>query len=147
MLSFCAFSSLCGLPRCFRRRFPAAVLLLDLVNVIVDRVFRQLQMRRDSIHRIADEKGALRFELRDDGDLLVSRQLAHVLSGHCNSGLNQRVEHFIHGLLEVLRPYGVLEMVRTGIVAMRRGNKPSNALSSPEEAEQAMTDDDLSQSV
>jgi len=26
-------------------------------------------------------------------------------------------------LLEVLRPYGVLEMVRTGIVAMRRGGK------------------------
>jgi acetolactate synthase-1/3 small subunit len=56
-------------------------------------------------------------------------------------------EDKIDGLLEVLRPYGVLEMVRTGIVAMRRGNKSSAALSSPEEAEQAMTDDDLSQSV
>jgi acetolactate synthase-1/3 small subunit len=32
-------------------------------------------------------------------------------------------EDKIDGLLEVLRPYGVLEMVRTGIVAMRRGNK------------------------
>ena len=30
-------------------------------------------------------------------------------------------EDKIDGLLEVLRPYGVLEMVRTGIVAMRRG--------------------------
>ena len=56
-------------------------------------------------------------------------------------------EDKIDGLLEVLRPYGVLEMVRTGIVAMRRGNKSSAALSSPEEAEQPMTDDDLSQSV
>src|SRR6201981_3579560 len=56
-------------------------------------------------------------------------------------------EDKIDGLLEVLRPYGVVEMVRTGIVAMRRGNKSSAALSSPEEAEQAMTDDDLSQSV
>ena len=33
------------------------------------------------------------------------------------------VEDKIDGLLEVLRPYGVIEMVRTGIVAMRRGKK------------------------
>src|SRR5713101_6484251 len=33
----------------------------------------------------------------------------------------------INGLLEVLRPYGVLEMVRTGIVAMRRGVKSEAA--------------------
>ena len=32
-------------------------------------------------------------------------------------------EDKIDGLLEVLRPYGVLEMVRTGIVAMRRGSR------------------------
>ncbi len=31
-------------------------------------------------------------------------------------------EDKIDGLLEVLRPYGVVEMVRTGIVAMRRRN-------------------------
>ena len=36
-------------------------------------------------------------------------------------------EDKIDGLLEVLRPYGVLEMVRTGIVAMRRG-KTSGSL-------------------
>ena len=34
-------------------------------------------------------------------------------------------EDKIDGLLEVLRPYGVLEMVRTGIVAMRRGKTAS----------------------
>src|SRR6202163_1679797 len=34
-------------------------------------------------------------------------------------------EDKIDGLLEVLRPYGVLEMVRTGVVAMRRGVKVS----------------------
>src|SRR5207244_7992776 len=34
-------------------------------------------------------------------------------------------EDKIDGLLDVLRPYGVLEMVRTGIVAMRRGSKSS----------------------
>jgi acetolactate synthase-1/3 small subunit len=39
-------------------------------------------------------------------------------------------EDKIDGLLEVLQPYGVLEMVRTGIVAMRRGSKCSSAVSS-----------------
>ena len=34
-------------------------------------------------------------------------------------------EDKIDGLLEVLRPYGVVEMVRTGIVAMRRGTSSS----------------------
>jgi hypothetical protein len=38
-------------------------------------------------------------------------------------------------------------MVRTGIVAMRRGNKSSVALASSEEPAQAVADDDLSQSV
>ena len=36
-------------------------------------------------------------------------------------------EDKIDGLLEVLRPYGVLEMVRTGIVAMRRGKSSAAA--------------------
>src|SRR5216683_171395 len=36
-------------------------------------------------------------------------------------------EDKIDGLLEVLRPYGVLEMVRTGIVAMRRAGKSEGA--------------------
>ena len=36
-------------------------------------------------------------------------------------------EEKIDGLLELLRPYGVLEMVRTGIVAMRRGSKSADA--------------------
>ena len=39
-------------------------------------------------------------------------------------------EDKIDGLLEVLRPYGVLEMVRTGIVAMRRGGKSEAASAS-----------------
>jgi acetolactate synthase-1/3 small subunit len=34
-------------------------------------------------------------------------------------------EDKIDGLLEVLQPYGVLEMVRTGVVAMKRGGKNS----------------------
>src|SRR5437763_11822959 len=36
-------------------------------------------------------------------------------------------EDKIDGLLDVLRPYGVLEMVRTGIVAMRRGKATSTS--------------------
>jgi len=55
-------------------------------------------------------------------------------------------EEKIDGLLEVLRPYGVLEMVRTGIVAMRRGSKPSSvarAMSNMSEA----GDGDVQQSV
>ncbi len=35
-------------------------------------------------------------------------------------------EDKLDGLLEVLRPYGVLEMVRTGIVAMKRGARNGN---------------------
>ncbi len=34
-------------------------------------------------------------------------------------------EDKVNSLLEVLRPFGILEMVRTGIVAMRRGTKPA----------------------
>jgi len=56
-------------------------------------------------------------------------------------------EDKIDGLLEVLRPYGVLEMVRTGIVAMRRGNRPHAGPATPNTLPQAMMDDDLSQSV
>jgi acetolactate synthase-1/3 small subunit len=42
-------------------------------------------------------------------------------------------EDKIDGLLEVLQPYGVLEMVRTGVVAMNRGVK-SGALPAPTQA-------------
>ena len=49
-------------------------------------------------------------------------------------------EDKIDGLLEVLRPYGVLEMVRTGIVAMRRGSKSSDAASATENGVQGSAD-------
>jgi acetolactate synthase I/III small subunit len=44
-------------------------------------------------------------------------------------------EDKIDGLLDVLRPYGVLEMVRTGIVAMRRGKSSTNVTASNEDQE------------
>src|SRR5271155_1446490 len=43
-------------------------------------------------------------------------------------------EEKIDGLLELLRPYGILEMVRTGIVAMRRGSRTNGAVSKTETA-------------
>ena len=61
-------------------------------------------------------------------------------------------EDKIDGLLEVLRPYGVLEMVRTGIVAMRRGSKSNDGASATENTAQGSADsssanDDVSYSV
>jgi acetolactate synthase I/III small subunit len=42
-------------------------------------------------------------------------------------------EDKIDGLLEVLHPYGIIEMVRTGRVAMARGSKAAQAAQPPEE--------------
>jgi acetolactate synthase-1/3 small subunit len=56
-------------------------------------------------------------------------------------------EDKIDGLLEVLRPYGVLEMVRTGIVAMRRGSKSADAAATTESVAQGAASDDVSYSV
>jgi acetolactate synthase-1/3 small subunit len=56
-------------------------------------------------------------------------------------------EDKIDGLLEVLRPYGVLEMVRTGIVAMRRGGKYSSVVSPVNTQAQLAADDDVQYSV
>jgi acetolactate synthase-1/3 small subunit len=54
-------------------------------------------------------------------------------------------EDKIDGLLEVLRPYGVLEMVRTGIVAMRRGK--TSTVSSTTATDQDVAEEDVSHSV
>ncbi|HUO35611.1 MAG TPA: acetolactate synthase small subunit [Candidatus Acidoferrum sp.] len=60
-------------------------------------------------------------------------------------------EDKVDGLLEVLRPYGVLEMVRTGIVAMRRGSKVPTPLSVsaslPEPDAEVAANDSVSHSV
>ncbi len=56
----------------------------------------------------------------------------------------------IDGLLEILRPYGILEMVRTGVVAMRRGAKtdvPSPPAAPADGTEPAAPDDNISYSV
>ena len=56
-------------------------------------------------------------------------------------------EDKIDGLLEVLRPYGVLEMVRTGVVAMRRGSKSAAAPAGGSAPEPAVPDENVSFSV
>jgi len=56
-------------------------------------------------------------------------------------------EDKIDGLLEVLRPYGILEMVRTGIVAMRRGSRVSSAAGAVDDIARAGADDGVQQSV
>ena len=54
-------------------------------------------------------------------------------------------EDKIDGLLEVLRPYGVIEMVRTGRVAMTRGS--TSVAASPPGASTTEDDEELSHSV
>src|SRR5256885_4273037 len=56
-------------------------------------------------------------------------------------------EDKIDGLLEVLRPYGLLEVVRTGQVAMRRGAKLSTALAKAKGASAIADDESVSYSV
>jgi acetolactate synthase I/III small subunit len=58
----------------------------------------------------------------------------------------------IDGLLDVLRPYGIIEMVRTGVVAMRRGTvKPEEAAAAPSATDNGAgtiaADDNISYSV
>jgi acetolactate synthase I/III small subunit len=58
----------------------------------------------------------------------------------------------IDGMLEVLRPYGIIEMVRTGVVAMRRGGvKTDEIAAQPPAAENgagaAPPDENISYSV
>src|ERR1700730_17914353 len=56
-------------------------------------------------------------------------------------------EDKIDGLLGVLRPYGVLEMVRTGIVAMRRGTTSSAIHPAKTATHVTAADEDVSYSV
>ena len=57
----------------------------------------------------------------------------------------------IDGILEVLRPYGIIEMVRTGVVAMRRGaskvDETATTATPESSAGTAASDDNVSYSV
>jgi acetolactate synthase-1/3 small subunit len=50
-------------------------------------------------------------------------------------------------LLEVLEPYGVMEMARTGTLAMARGEGPGRSTAVPEQAGAAAESQDIAYSV
>jgi acetolactate synthase-1/3 small subunit len=56
-------------------------------------------------------------------------------------------EDKIDGLLELLRPFGLLEVVRTGQVAMRRGAKSSSAIGKRNGAGEIADENNVSHSV
>src|SRR6516162_8611932 len=102
--------------------------LYKLVNVLlVENITHQPAISRD----LAMIKVAATHEARSHVLELASVFRARVVDVAPDSLTIEitGAEDKIDGLLEVLRPYGVLEMVRTGIVAMRRGNKSSVAVS------------------
>jgi acetolactate synthase-1/3 small subunit len=103
--------------------------LYKLVNVIlVENITESPSVSRD----LAMIKVAANFESRSQ-----VLQLAHVFRARVVDVATESIiveitgaEDKIDGLLEVLRPYGVLEMVRTGRVAMSRGAKAAAAVTS-----------------
>jgi len=119
--------------------------LYKLVNVLlVDNITNEAAIVRD----LAMIKVAATHEARSHVLELASVFRARVVDVAPESLTIEitGAEDKIDGLLEVLRPYGVLEMVRTGIVGMRRGNK-SSAAASANALPEVATDDDVSYSV
>src|SRR5207245_3063082 len=101
----------------------------NLVNVLlVENITSEPSIVRD----LAMSKAAATHEARSHVLELASVFRARVVDVAPESLTIEitGAEDKIDGLLEVLRPYGVLEMVRTGIVAMRRG-KASAAGTTP----------------
>jgi acetolactate synthase-1/3 small subunit len=128
------------------RRIEAS--LYKLVNVLlVEDVTDEPAITRD----LAMIKVAAQHEQRSHLLQLVSVFRARVLDVSPESLTIEITggEDKIDGLLENLRPFGVLEMVRTGIVAMRRGSKSSTPLPATEVLDEvpAETADDEGQSV
>jgi acetolactate synthase-1/3 small subunit len=104
------------------RRIEAS--LYKLVNVLlVENITEEPAISRD----LAMIKVATQHEERSHVLQLVDVFRARVVDVAPESLILEITggEDKIDGLLEVLRPFGVLEMVRTGIVAMRRGAKSS----------------------
>lgn len=128
------------------RRIEAS--LYKLVNVLlVENITREPAIMRD----LAMIKVAATHEARSHVLELASVFRARVVDVSPES-LTLEItgaEDKIDGLLEVLRPYGVQEMVRTGIVAMRRGNKSAAIASKTDALPQVSSEDedDVSYSV
>src|SRR5437588_9658742 len=123
--------------------------LYNLVNVLlVENITNEPAIARD----LAMIKVAATHEVRSHVLELASVFRARVVDVAPESLTIEITggEDKIDGLLEVLRPYGVVEMVRTGIVAMRRGGKSEAANASVDAAnaaEPARPDDNVSYSV
>ncbi len=96
--------------------------LYKLVNVIqVEDVTEQPTVLRDlALIKVRAESGAMRSEVMQ----LVDTFRARVVDVARDTLMVEvtGTEDKIDGLVEVLRPYGIVEMVRTGRVAMARGN-------------------------
>jgi acetolactate synthase-1/3 small subunit len=115
--------------------------LYKLVNVLlVENITKEPAIVRD----LAMIKVAATHEARSHVLELAGVFLARVVDVAPESLIIEITgdEDKIDGLLEVLRPYGVLEMVRTGIVAMRRGSKVSSVAASTNSLTPAPVDDD-----
>lgn len=120
--------------------------LYKLVNVLlVENITNEPAMTRD----LAMIKVAATHEARSH-----VLELANVFRGRVVDVAPESLtieitgaEDKIDGLLEVLRPYGVIEMVRTGIVAMRRGSKGASEETTPQALAQIAADENVSYSV
>jgi acetolactate synthase-1/3 small subunit len=102
------------------RRIEAS--LYKLVNILlVENITDEPAIVRD----LAMIKVAVQHEERSHVLQLASVFRARVVDVAADSLVIEitGTEDKIDGLLEILRPFGVSEMVRTGIVAMRRGPK------------------------
>jgi acetolactate synthase-1/3 small subunit len=96
--------------------------LYKLVNVIkVEDVTEQATVLRDlALIKVQADGGSRRSEIMQ----LVDTFRARVVDVALDSLMVEvtGTEDKIDGLVDVLRPYGIVEMVRTGRVAMARGN-------------------------
>ncbi len=120
--------------------------LYKLVNVLlVDNITNEASIVRD----LAMIKVAATHEARSHVLELASVFRARVVDVAPESLTIEitGAEDKIDGLLEVLRPYGVMEMVRTGIVAMRRGSKSSGEVRTTVVASPEASGENVSYSV
>ena len=123
--------------------------LYKLVNVLrVDNITAKPSVVRD----LAMIKVATTPESRSELMHIVSAFRARVVDVAAGSMVIETTgsEEKIDGLLEVLRPYGVLEMVRTGRVAMTRGPKSQDKerpMVSPSAEIAELDDENVSYSV
>jgi len=97
----------------------------------------------------ADEDQARRIETRSQILELATVFRAKVLDIAAESIIVELTggEEKVDRLLELLSPFGLLEVVRTGIVAMRRGVSKSPAVASKSAGPVIVDDDTVSYSV